>query len=83
VVGAATATGSPPHGFWMGTGIMAARVMVRVEGAGRTVIWHRGGPDRTFRSESGRVLGWDWSGPWSRSVGGYAEPTPMLSICVI
>jgi hypothetical protein len=59
--------------------------MVRVEGAGRggTVICRRGGPGRAFGSGSGRVLGWGRSGLWSRSVGGYAESTPMLNRGVI
>jgi hypothetical protein len=47
VVGAATAPGSPPRRFRMGTGIMAARVMVRVEGAGQDCYmpsgWARSG----------------------------------------
>jgi hypothetical protein len=44
----------------MGTGIMAARVMIRVGGWGGTVIWHQGG--LVGSSGPDGVASWDGAG---------------------
>jgi hypothetical protein len=67
----------------MGTGIMAARVMIRVEGVGRHGYMASGWPGREFGSGWGRVLGWGRSGLWFGSSVGSIVNTPKCSINII